>query len=342
MEAREPLILFYTAMFGKMVDTGAIGPCRMPGRWTNDRRRIAEASAVVFHIPDLREAGDARKYPGQFWVAWCQESHQNYPVLRDPSVMAHFDLRMTYESDADVWIPYIPKKQASQQARAAPVQPKVATAPIAMFQSSRYNLSGREGFVSELQRHIPIHSYGRYLNNASLDGADLGSETKLRTISRYPFCIAFENSICADYVTEKLYDPLRAGSVPIYLGAPNVAEFAPENSYIDASRFPGPRQLAEYLRHLLEATAEYQAYFDWRSKPFAPQFQRRLDAAEEQARCRLLAKVHERLAERGSAPSGRSRLPFGIRASVRAKWSRWRKKTSRRVSRVAKGGNAAR
>ena len=50
-------------------------------------------------------------------------------------------------------------------------------------------------------------------------------------------------------MTEKFFDPLIVGSVPVYLGAPNVAELAPgEHCYIDAAEFPGSLGgLAEYL-----------------------------------------------------------------------------------------------
>jgi hypothetical protein len=36
-----------------------------------------------------------------------------------------------------------------------------------------------------------------------------------------------ENSIAYDYVSEKVLDALRAGCIPIYLGAPNVRSFLP-------------------------------------------------------------------------------------------------------------------
>ena len=42
-------------------------------------------------------------------------------------------------------------------------------------------------------------------------------------------------------MTEKFYDPLLTGSVPVYLGAPNVAEHAPAaQCYIDVRDFAGP------------------------------------------------------------------------------------------------------
>lgn len=100
----DPLLLFHTPVFGKPVDVAAMSRA-VPGHWTVDKRRASEAAAVICHMPDFREVGDARKYPGQLWVAWSQERRQNYPVMADPPFTRHFDIRMTYESNADVWMP---------------------------------------------------------------------------------------------------------------------------------------------------------------------------------------------------------------------------------------------
>ncbi|TGS80298.1 alpha-1,3-fucosyltransferase, partial [Mesorhizobium sp. M2D.F.Ca.ET.178.01.1.1] len=54
MPSNQPLILFYTTFFGKPVDISAIPASAVPVEWTNDRRRLAEAAAVVFHLPDYR------------------------------------------------------------------------------------------------------------------------------------------------------------------------------------------------------------------------------------------------------------------------------------------------
>lgn len=41
-------------------------------------------------------------------------------------------------------------------------------------------------------------------------------ESKMDVFRRYRFCIAIENTIAYDYVTEKLWDAFAAGCVPIY------------------------------------------------------------------------------------------------------------------------------
>ena len=75
-------------------------------------------------------------------------------------------------------------------------------------------------------REIPIDSYGKLFNNKKMD-QDNGRESKINLYKSDKFVIAFENACATDYVTEKFFDPLIAGAVPIYLGAPNINEFAP-------------------------------------------------------------------------------------------------------------------
>ena len=67
----------------------------------------------------------------------------------------------------------------------------------------------------------------------------------------YKFYLAFENSLCRDYVTEKFYNPLLYWTVPVaYGGADYEAIGAPPNSYIDVRKFESARHLADYLTFL--------------------------------------------------------------------------------------------
>ncbi|AZN97587.1 alpha-1,3-fucosyltransferase [Mesorhizobium sp. M9A.F.Ca.ET.002.03.1.2] len=325
MPSNAPLILFYTSFFGRPVDIAAVPRCALPVRWTLDRRRIAEATAVVFHIPDFREIGDARKYPGQHWVAWSMESRQNCPCMTNPRFMKHFDITMTYEAAADVWTPYLPKAGWWKAVQASSIPSKTERAPVVHFQSSTIDRSGRAAFTAELACHIEIDSYGRHRPNRPIQGADLGRQTKIETIARYRFCLALENSISPDYVTEKVFDPLFAGTVPIYLGAPNIDEFVPANSYIDATAFGSPAGLASYLRHLVETPQAYEAYFAWRSKPLPEPLAKRLQELETSRKCRLVTLVHQRMQERHCPPSERPSLPFGRVSLLRTWLHRWRK-----------------
>jgi hypothetical protein len=268
---------------------------------TTDRRRYSEAAVVVFHIPAWKRKPRwllPKKEPHHLWVAWCLESAENYPRLNNAGFMRVFDLTMTYRLDSDVPIPYfmfyISAGNLAEQLRRTP-HPKTATAPVVMLISSRADRSGRRAYARELARYMQIDSYGRFLNNARLDH-DQGRQSKLETIGKYKFNLAFENSIDVDYVTEKFFDPLVVGSVPVYLGAPNVATFAPgERCFINATDFHSPRDLADYLHSLAHDEAAYESYLVWKQRPFLPAFSSLLDRFHEHQRRRLCSAVMARL-----------------------------------------------
>jgi alpha-1,3-fucosyltransferase 10 len=314
---RRPLILFYNDVFGVQPwakpKVGDIG-CDV----TADRARAAEADAVVLHVPSLprpRQLRHIAKHPRNLWVLWSMESSVNYPMLTDRHALRHFDIRMTYERDADVWMPYLPDRVEIDALRERELPVKSEAAPLVLFQSAPIDRCGRYPFAAELMRHVRTDSYGRQLNNRTMAGPDLGSTSKLATIQRYKFTLALENSIAPDYVTEKFFDPLLAGSVPVYRGAPNVAELAPgPKSYIDAADFRGPKELADYLCHLDQNAAAYGEFFNWRKNP-EKRFLDALEAVAGNPFVRLGRVLRERV-ESGGIRRLRTIYPFS-----RARWT---------------------
>lgn len=262
---------------------------------TTDRRFMDEAAAVVFHLPTLKPSlfadGGLEKKNGQVWVAWYVECEANYPYIADPVFMSRFDLRMSHRLDADIFSPYFPPD--FDELSRKPVPEKEPGKIVNAFISSHINKSGRLQYLIGLMKVLGVHSYGRMIPNMpSRD--DYGHRFKLDTISRYKFTIAFENAIAADYVTEKFYDPLIAGSVPVYLGAPNVSDFAPgENCFINTSEWDDPESLARYLLELSRDDELYAGYFGWKNKPFLPKFRELLELQKINSFVRLCRKIGE-------------------------------------------------
>ena len=303
-----PLILFFNPFFTEFPDTSGL-ECRRGCEFTSDRARMAEADAVVIHLPACQRIWEARKYPGQLWVAWSLESDVTIPMMRSARFMRHFDLTMTYRRDADVWCPYLPPTAfppSPADRLLAPAPPKRESVPAVLFQSSRYDRSRRYPYLHELMKRVRVDSYGKITPNQKVDGPDTGRQTKLDVISRYKFCLSFENSLSVDYVSEKFFDPLVAGTVPVYRGASNVAEFAPgEKCFINADDFSGPAELAEYLNFLNGNDAAYQEYFRWKSAGFSAGFQKMMQIASREPFCRLCDIVARRtLVRRAQHRSG--------------------------------------
>ncbi|MGC8604542.1 MAG: glycosyltransferase family 10 domain-containing protein, partial [Desulfomonilaceae bacterium] len=56
---------------------------------------------------------------------------------------------------------------------------------------------------------------------------------KIRTLGKFRFNLVFENCIFPGYLTEKIFDAMLAGTVPIYLGAPDIQDFVPKECFVD-------------------------------------------------------------------------------------------------------------
>jgi alpha(1,3/1,4) fucosyltransferase len=85
--------------------------------------------------------------------------------------------------------------------------------------------------------------------------------SKLDTYSKYRFAICYENvRATPGYITEKIFDCLFAGCVPVYLGAPNIADYVPADCFVDRSRFDGYPALYDFMAGMSES--DRQRYVD--------------------------------------------------------------------------------
>ena len=122
---------------------------------------------------------------------------------------------------------------------------------------------------------------------------DSGQDSKMELYRQYKFVIAFENSRANDYVTEKFYDPLLAGAVPIYLGAPNIETFAPgENCSVDIRNFSSPKELAAFLIEACKNEKIYNKFLQWKKEPLKPEFMKKIEAQRVHPFIRLCHLLH--------------------------------------------------
>ena len=98
---------------------------------------------------------------------------------------------------------------------------------------------------------------------------------QVEAIRNYKINLAFENGASKNYVTEKIYEAIQAGVLPVYMGTRDVSEAVPKGSYIDVADFDSPRSLALYLAKVLANDTLYQSYFEWKYKPFDKEFEDR-------------------------------------------------------------------
>jgi hypothetical protein len=115
---------------------------------------------------------------------------------------------------------------------------------------NRYRFMGALSFLNR----FPSVAERMRLKYTSYRGA---VNSKREVLQRYKFAICYENARDINgYITEKIFDCFFAGCVPIYLGAPDIAEYIPEGAFIDRRRFAGYKDLYHYIKMMPESLYE--------------------------------------------------------------------------------------
>ena len=148
--------------------------------------------------------------------------------------------------------------------------------------------SNRERIVEALLKTpLRVDSLSSCLNNAELPSGVTDRNNKTAILEQYLFHLALENQQYDDYITEKLWGALQAGTLPIYMGAPNVKDHVPTNSIIVVDDFDTPQDLANHLIMLTQNKKKYNEYHEWRRKPLEDHVVQKYQFTHVHSTCRI-------------------------------------------------------
>ncbi|CAJ0588774.1 unnamed protein product [Cylicocyclus nassatus] len=138
-----------------------------------------------------------------------------------------------------------------------------------IFVSHCRTISKREDVIRELGRYTEITVRGKCEKQLSVNNS-LGSEFCKSNcgdddlIATHRFYLAFENSICDEYITEKFYVRITELLVPVVLERKIYTDTGiPPDSFIAADDFNSVAELGEYLNYLRKNDTAYLRYFAW-------------------------------------------------------------------------------
>ena len=278
-----PIILWWT---GRLSQVDGVSEVRCPKALcysTKNRSYIEDprTRAFYFYGSDFKPDDlPLPRMPHHEWALLHEESPFNNYILSHGAMISLFNHTATFRRESDypissqniLSLDYLTKRSPVPVAKKTALRKEQGLAPIVYVQSNCNVASDRDSYIRELMTHIDIDCYGTCLNNKKMPEAlrhpteSMDSEDFYSFISRYKFHLAFENALCSDYMTEKLFRPLHLGSVPIYKGSPRARDWMPDNkSVIMVDDFESPQKLAAYIKHLDSDDVEYEKYLQFKN-----------------------------------------------------------------------------
>lgn len=89
-----------------------------------------------------------------------------------------------------------------------------------------------------------------------------------KVITKYIFYLVIENTLCRQYLTEKLfYNAYSKGAIPVIMGPPleDCAKLLPPNSYLHVDSYNTPKDLANHMKEIAHDFEKLLYLHEWRN-----------------------------------------------------------------------------
>ncbi|XP_061197104.1 alpha-(1,3)-fucosyltransferase C-like [Saccostrea echinata] len=223
--------------------------------------------AVIFNIETLPKS-PPQKIKNQFWIFHSMEPAT---LMKRPARHWNglFDYTMSFRSHSDIFRPYgsIKRRQKELERNYSDVFRKKTL--DAVWMSGHCPVpSKRRALAQEIGKHIHVDLFGECGTQMCGIATSLFSECLANVSRDYKFYLAFENTICPDYTTEKLFNLYlyELEIIPVVNGPSNVADYLPNGTYIDALRFATVKDLANMLIDIGSSEEKYTNYLKEKDK----------------------------------------------------------------------------
>jgi len=274
-----PVMVWWTPFSG---DTGIQDCGKHQCFVTNDREYVDHPNLQNIFFYGTETSEYDLPLPRASHVHWSllhEESPKNNQLFSHGDMMTLFNHTSTFRRESDLplgtqYLDDITDLTSTQYYKDLQTKNryiKSGYAPVVYVQSGCDAPSQRDLWVQEFMKHVQVDAFGSCLHNKELPDDLVGSEQMgnknfYQLLSRYKFVLSMENAVCQDYVTEKFWRTIEIGSVPIYLGAPNIEDYLPTNkSAILVKDYKSAEEVAKLVHHLNENDQAYEEYLSFKS-----------------------------------------------------------------------------
>ncbi|XP_061188527.1 glycoprotein 3-alpha-L-fucosyltransferase A-like [Saccostrea echinata] len=230
---------------------------------STNKTDFCDNDAVIFNHASLPSYPPLKRHR-QKWIFTCSESaHYGVKTCTTPQWRYKFDWIMSYRRDSDFFFGYgdiVPKKEMKRKNYEKIYEQKKKL--VAWIVSHCFTQSKREEYVEEMSKIAKVDVFGscgsykceKFKGNENDSCHDLVARD-------YKFILAFENSLCRDYTSEKFYYAYEYDKpiIPVVLGSFTLGNYSQGAVYIDVHKFRTPLHLT---RRLLALGNNREYYID--------------------------------------------------------------------------------
>ena len=224
---------------------------------------LSTSDALLLDMRRLKNPPSFYRPSHQVWILVQHEASWRYNYERQ-NMINNFNWTMTYSKDSDIPLPYgklVPSTNKDRDKRDYLAIAKQKKKDAIWVVSSCHTNSRREDYVEILKKYISVDVLGACGKEWTCgERFDHDREDCFSILnSTYRFHIAFENSLCEDYITEKFYENYQYDIIQVVRGGnlKNRPVIAAKDAYISTTDFTNAHQLGEFLQQLSENPMEY-------------------------------------------------------------------------------------
>jgi alpha-1,3-fucosyltransferase len=240
---------------------------------------IEKFDSIVFSGSELWDDIPAVRHQNQMYVFATLDPPTK--MLRNLSYDANFfNMTMTYRLDSDIffgggrfqhvikqyylyphkenkWIPFNNKFFNKKLVEMA----KQKTKDVLYIDSGCWMQSQANKIIDSLSKLMDVD----IVKPCNKKGCPISNDLATKFNTTYKFIAVFENSLCDDYLSEKVFIAMEHYVIPIVYSGVEYEHYLPHHSYIDANHFESVEKLADHLKMLSSNPNEYIKYFHWKT-----------------------------------------------------------------------------
>ncbi|KAL4241102.1 Alpha-(1 3)-fucosyltransferase 7 [Mactra antiquata] len=259
----------------------SVASCPAKCTVTSDRSTLKTADGILFHANDLWKYRGLigtlnnvniempkTRTPNQVWAVLSWEPMTFMWGKIKPNT---FNWTMLYRRESSVYNPFTQwrKMTPEELKHSTYVEDKTdhlaeKTKFASTMVSNCFDQAKRYKIIRELQRYVKVDNFGKCSGNIICPAGVPTTECGKQHLRDYIFYLAFENSFCRDYVSEKYWNALDRNQIPIIAAPKFNLETIPPNSYLNVFDFPDIKALADKMKEIANNATLFKSFFAWR------------------------------------------------------------------------------